>query len=294
MELLDGLARCHTLVGDYVLARIVAFGAAVPEEQSTQQSWETIKKQCIGLNWQTYGYEALQSHSSLACIPGPILAVRLLVAVRRVSCTSTHSPNSGRRSPTDASTVAVQKHTATIRGMRRIILTHCLTLAGSSQSQYAGEKERAYISTTEHLGREVPVLITRDSSSHTRGTRHAASAAGLRIEDLPFVYPNPGSGRLREKLLGRKIIDSISSYRPTFLFGNLNISRPSPLHPFQTFWTISITFRRLFTFFPFAALCSLRAQGKHGGRSIKKDGPFRAALLQQLQSPWHPRGDVEG
>jgi hypothetical protein len=39
VELHDGLVGRHALVGDYVLARVVAFGGAVPKEELVEERW---------------------------------------------------------------------------------------------------------------------------------------------------------------------------------------------------------------------------------------------------------------
>jgi hypothetical protein len=39
MELDDGLGCCDALIGDYVLAGVVAFLGAGPEEKTVEESW---------------------------------------------------------------------------------------------------------------------------------------------------------------------------------------------------------------------------------------------------------------
>jgi len=44
MELHDRLARRDALVGDYVLAGVVAFCGAVPEQQAMEDGWQMLER----------------------------------------------------------------------------------------------------------------------------------------------------------------------------------------------------------------------------------------------------------
>ena len=69
MELNNRLGGCDALVGDYVLAGVVAFLRAVPEEQAAEEGWRVSWV----VNWNLGAYESqlfCHMRSSLACRPG--------------------------------------------------------------------------------------------------------------------------------------------------------------------------------------------------------------------------------
>lgn len=52
MELDDGDGGGDALVGDYVLAGVIAFGGTVPEESSMEEGWR-VSREVGGERWLT-------------------------------------------------------------------------------------------------------------------------------------------------------------------------------------------------------------------------------------------------
>jgi hypothetical protein len=99
---------CDALVGDYVLAGVVAFCWAVPEKEAVEEGWSALD----GV-WRRMGVPT-------DCCDMVAITILLLADLRSVSrsgwtdgvpLTSTQFWNSGRRSPYDAETWAMNRLT---------------------------------------------------------------------------------------------------------------------------------------------------------------------------------------
>jgi len=105
VELEDWLGVGNTLVGDYVLAGVVAFGGAVPKEELMEESYRSLARSMedkrvlrIAVVWPGEQFSRSQT-----CV---VLVVSFLTR-RRV--TLTHSLNSGRRSPAEAFALNIKR-----------------------------------------------------------------------------------------------------------------------------------------------------------------------------------------
>lgn len=119
VELLDGQTARDALVGDYVLAGVVALGGAIPKEEFVVEDWEAsdcVEKGGVGrvkdirilILLSTAQFSRLQTCKCQLCS---------YTAIWRL--TSTHSRNSGRRSPRDA--LADEVKASTTRPKRSIL-----------------------------------------------------------------------------------------------------------------------------------------------------------------------------
>jgi hypothetical protein len=108
VELDDSYIGCDALVGNYVLAGVVAFCWAIPEKEAVEESWSALD----GV-WRRMGVPT-------DCCDMMAITILLLADLRSVSrsgwtdgvpLTSTQFWNSGRRSPYDAETWAMNRFT---------------------------------------------------------------------------------------------------------------------------------------------------------------------------------------
>jgi hypothetical protein len=120
-----GRVAGETGVGRYVLACVVAFRWAIPEEDAAVKCFSIVRNVVGSLEGSFYGLELDPCRNWLLYIS--TLEVRRVISVgARERCTFTHSLKSGWRSPKDAWTAPVSRITAAMAVIRHLDELRCL------------------------------------------------------------------------------------------------------------------------------------------------------------------------